>query len=101
MRRLNDGTAWTEGWTTEEVNEVAKVVTHIQLVPETEGVDIGGALQYPIDVDTLYVLGEGQGYREAMNPQQIVEALIQLDEDDLDDVMKGLQSHYDAVVGTE
>jgi hypothetical protein len=38
----------------------------------------------------------------AMTPGEIVQALVQLDGEDLDDVMKGLQRHYaDNIVGVE
>jgi hypothetical protein len=80
---------------------VVQVITHIQLIPETEGVDIEGALKYPADVDMTDDPITGSAYREAMNPKQIVEALVQLDPDDLDDVFKLMQEHYNSVVGTE
>jgi hypothetical protein len=70
---------------------MAKVITNIQLADDSV---------YSHEGDTpLY--DNGDEYVRALTPQEIVDDLVQIDEDDLDDVMKGLKEHYDKLVGTQ
>jgi hypothetical protein len=80
---------------------MAKVILQIVTEDEDRGMlyQPEGEWRYPFDPQVPIKL---PSYWPAMSPRQIVQALVELDNDDLDDVMKGLQKHYDEnIIGAE